>query len=407
MVDSVLGDEGSLVEGEAEGEKSVYESLEVGSVEVSVVIPSLNEAESIGECIERVKEAFVKCGVEGEVVVADNSDDETPEIARSLGARVVTPDRRGYGYAYHYGIKHARGKYIVIGDADGTYDFLEMPKLLEPLMNGEADIVVGSRFKGEIKRDAMPWLHRHVGNPVLTRFLNFFFKAGVSDAHSGFRALRREVLERLNLKACGMEYASEMIMKAAVEGLKIKEVPITYYPRRAGKSKLSSFQDGWRHLRFMLLHAPTYLYIFPGLAFTVLGLLLMAFTFFEVYLGYTPGLHSMILGSFGVVVGAQLVFLGLFAKIYGIKTRICHGDRFTNAVLKRLTLERGALTGLTLFLVGFAYSLHLVSIWFFTGFKTLPLKGQDMIAFTLMTIGLQIFFNSFYLSMMSSALNEG
>ncbi|MEM3703004.1 MAG: glycosyltransferase family 2 protein [Candidatus Bathyarchaeia archaeon] len=264
-----------------EGEKAAFKGSEAGLIDVSVVIPSLNEAETISECVLKAKEAFVCCGVKGEVVVADNSEDETPEIAKSLGARVVTPDRRGYGYAYHYGIKHARGKYIVMGDADGTYDFLEMPKLLKPLLKGEADLVIGSRFKGEIKKDAMPWLHRYFGNPALTAILNLFFKAGISDAHSGFRAARREALERLNLRSNGMEYASEMVLKAAWKGLKVKEVPITYHPRKGGRPKLNSFSDGWRHLKLMLIYAPARLYLPPGLALYFSGLLVKGLSYFK------------------------------------------------------------------------------------------------------------------------------
>lgn len=249
--------------------------------EVSVVIPSLNEAETIGECILKVKEAFKRGGFKGEVIVADNSEDETPRIAKSLGAKVVTPDKRGYGYAYHFGIKHAVGKYLVMGDADGTYDFLEMPKLLKPLMKGQADLVIGSRFRGEIKKDAMPWLHRHIGNPALTAILNLFFKTGVSDAHSGFRAVRKSALEKLDLKSRGMEYASEMVLKASWKGLKIKDVPITYHPRKGGKPKLSSFSDGWRHLKLMLIYAPARLYVPPGLALYFLGLLVKALSYFK------------------------------------------------------------------------------------------------------------------------------
>jgi len=390
----------------AEVEETIKAS-QASLVEVSVVIPSINEAKTIGECILKVKEAFNRCGVYGEVIVADNSEDETPKIAESFGAIVVKPDKMGYGYAYRFGIKQARGKYLVMGDADGTYDFSEMPKLLEPLMKGEADLVIGSRFKGEIKKGAMPWLHRHIGNPILTRFLNLFFKAGVSDAHSGFRTVSKDVLEKLNLQCNGMEFASEMIIKAALEGLTIKEVPITYYARKAGKSKLNSFQDGWRHLKFMLFHAPVHLYIFPGVLFALLGLLLMAFTFFGVYLGYNPGLHTMILGSFGILLGFQLIFLGLFARIYGVKSKICRADGFTDAMLKHLALERGATIGAILFLAGVAYLIHLVLKWFSSGFTVLPLRGQDIIAFTLMTIGLQVFFNSFYLSMISNELNQG
>jgi len=368
-------------------------------VEVTVILPTRNEAETIGPCIQKIKSVFKKYGIEGEIIVSDNSADETPQIARSLGAIVVTPDKLGYGYAYTYAFNYARGKYIVIGDADDTYDFEEMPKLLEPLMNGEADLVIGSRLKGEIKKGAMPWLHRYVGNPILTWFLNLFYKVSISDAHSGFRAIRREAWERMRLKSHGMEFASEMIIEAVRLGLRIKEVPITYYPRKSGRSKLKSFSDGWRHLKFMLIYAPTYLYFIPGLLLGLIGVTLMVFAYLQVYIGYSPGFHSMLLGSLFVLVGYQIIFLGLFAKLYGVSIGIFKADKITKFILKKLSLEKGATLGLTIFLIGFSYALHLVISWITSGFKLLPLRGEDIIAFTLIVMGIQTVFNSFFLSM--------
>ncbi len=353
-------------------------------------------------CIEKVKAVFKQCHIDGEIIVADNSDDDTPRIARSLGAKVVTPDRRGYGYAYEFGFKHAKGKYLVIGDADDTYDFLEMPRLLEPLMKNEADMVIGSRFRGEIKKGAMPRLHRYVGNPILTGFLNLFFGAGVSDAHCGLRAIRKDALEKMSLRSCGMEFASEVITEAVRRKLRIKEVPVTYYPRRSSDSKLNSFSDGWRHLKFMLLYAPTYLYLLPGLAFGFLGALMMLLSYFRVNVGYVPGTHSMILGSLLAIVGYQIVFLGLFAKIHGTLVGLFNPDRVTELVLKYASLEKGAVIGGTIFLTGFAYSAYLLTRWTSSGFAVLPLRNEDMIAFTLLIVGLQAFFNSFFLSMLSN-----
>lgn len=371
-------------------------------VEVSVIIPSLNEAGTIGVCIEKVKAVFRQYGIDGEIIVADNSDDDTPRIARSSGAKVVTPDRRGYGYAYLYGFKHAKGKYLVIGDADNTYDFLEMPRLLEPLMKGEADMVIGSRFRGEIKKGAMPWLHRYVGNPVLTGFLNLFFKAGVSDAHCGLRSIRKDALEKMSLRSYGMEFASEVITEAVRRKLRIKEVPVTYYPRGSSSSKLNSFSDGWRHLKFMLVYAPTYLYLLPGLVFCLFGALMMLLSYFRVNIGYIPGFHSMIVGSLLVIVGYQVMFLGLFSKIYGVHVDLFDADRVTELILKHASLEKGAIIGVTIFLAGFVYSAYLVAKWVSSGFAVLPLKEEDIIAFTLLILGLQTFFNSFFLSMLSN-----
>src|SRR5690349_16753807 len=242
---------------------------------VSVVIPALNEAESIEACVRRSLETMAEHDIPGEVVVADNgSDDGTPELARDAGARVIHESRKGYGSAYLAGFAAARGKYIVMGDADETYDFREIARFVEPLEEG-ADFVMGSRLRGRIHRGAMPWLHRYVGNPVLTGVLNLFFRTGVSDAHCGMRAFRRDLLPVLDLRTTGMEFASEMVIRAAKAKLKIAEFPIEYHPR-GGESKLSSFRDGWRHLRFLLVHSPTHLFMLPGAILGLLGVLITA-----------------------------------------------------------------------------------------------------------------------------------
>jgi glycosyltransferase involved in cell wall biosynthesis len=371
-------------------------------VEVSVVIPSLNEERSIGVCIEKVNRVFKEHSINGEIIVADNSTDKTPEIAKSLGARVVAPDKRGYGYAYLYAFNYAKGKYIVMGDADNTYDFLEIPKLLEPLRKGEADIVMGSRFKGEIKKGAMPWHHKYIGNPVLTWFLNFFFKAGVSDAHSGFRAFTREALQKMRLRSHGMEFASEMIIEAVRKGLRIKEVPIVYHPRD-GESKLSSFSDGWKHLKFMLLYTPKHLFILPGLVLFLAGVFLVSLISAGLahFGSIRLGMHSMIASSLLAIVGYQLLFLGLAGKVHSAKIDIMQGDGVVEFMAKRLSLERGATIGLLVFLIGFVYTVYHIWAWVNSGFKSLPMFNQSILAFTLLVIGLQTIFYSFFLSMLS------
>ena len=370
-------------------------------VDVSVIIPSLNEEKSIGTCIEKVKKVFREHNIDGEIIVSDNSTDRTPEIARSLGAKVITPDKRGYGYAYLYALKYARGKYIIIGDADNTYDFLEIPKLLEPLKKGEADLVIGSRFKGKILPGAMPWLHKYIGNPILTWFLNVFFKAGVSDAHSGFRAFTREALEKIKLRCHGMEFASEMIIEAVRRGLRIKEVPITYYPRE-GESKLSSFRDGWRHLKFMLLQTPKHLYYIPGFFMFIFGLsLVILMNLTTVRIGHVVlGVNSIIAGSLLAIVGYQVIFLGLFSSIYGHSKGYLELDRLTRFISERISLEKGATIGLAVFIAGFLYALSLIIKWIQSGFKELPEVNQSILGLTLLVIGLQTIFFSFFLSML-------
>ncbi|RLE74886.1 MAG: glycosyltransferase family 2 protein, partial [Thermoprotei archaeon] len=308
-------------------------------VEVTIIIPPLHEAQSIANCIQKIKKIFSEYNIKGEIIVSDSSTDKTPEIAKKLGAKVVYPDKKGYGYAYIYAFKYAKGKYIVIGDGDATYDFTEIPKLLNPLKNGEADLVVGSRLKGKIMPGAMPWLHRYIGNPLLTKILNLFFKIGVSDAHCGFRAIKKDALQKLNLKAPGMEFASEMLIEAKRKNLKIKEVPITYHPRQ-GRSKLHSFRDGWRHLKFMLIQAPNWLYILPASIFFTIGVLLLTLGTFKINIGYIPGTYSMVIGSLVIILSLQITYLGIFSKLYG-EIKGYFKSRMATWIKKHLNLEKG------------------------------------------------------------------
>ena len=243
------------------------------AIDVSVVIPCLNEAPTIERAVGAALEALEQAGIPGEVIVADNgSTDGSPELAERAGARVVHEPRRGYGSAYLAGFEAARGDRIVMADADLTYDFAEIPRFLEKIDEG-ADFVIGNRM-AKIHPGAMPWLHRYVGNPVLTGILNLFFGVGVDDAHCGMRALRRDVLPRLDLRTTGMEFASEMVIRAGKEDLEIAQLPIEYHPRE-GESKLSTWRDGWRHLRFLLVHSPTYLFLIPGAILSAVGALIL------------------------------------------------------------------------------------------------------------------------------------
>src|SRR5579864_1287179 len=245
-------------------------------VDVSVVIPCLNEANSLGVCVSKAMEAFRAAGLCGEVVVADNgSTDGSIEIAEKLGARVVLVAQRGYGSALRSGIGAARGAFIVMGDADDSYDFSEVPRFVEKWRQGN-DVVMGNRFRGEIKPGAMPWHHKYLGNPVLSSLLNVLFRSGIGDSHCGMRGFTREVFDRMDLRSTGMEFASEFVIKAAQLGAKITEIPITLWPDKRGRPPhLRSFRDGWRHLRFMLLYAPNWLFIAPGAFLFVFGLALV------------------------------------------------------------------------------------------------------------------------------------
>src|SRR5579862_170163 len=245
------------------------------SLTVSVVIPCLNEAETIAQCVSSALEVLDRNGISGEVIVSDNgSEDASARLAAAAGAVVVHEPERGYGSAYLAGFAAARGRYILMADADLTYDFAEIPRFVAELESG-ADLVIGNRMKN-IHPGAMPWHHRYIGNPLLSGFLNLLFRTGVDDAHCGMRALRRDRLPQLDLRTTGMEFASEMVIRAAKEHLEIRQFPIEYHPR-GGESKLSSFRDGWRHLRFLLVHSPNHLFIFPGALLAGLGTLIVAF----------------------------------------------------------------------------------------------------------------------------------
>src|SRR4051794_1604422 len=342
---------------------------------VSVVIPCLNEAENIEEVVRRAKTALRDNGIPGEVVVADNaSEDDSADLARGAGARVIHEPRRGYGSAYLAGFANARGKYIVMGDADLTYDFGDIPRFVEQLEDG-AQLVMGDRMDN-IHPGAMPWLHRYVGNPVLTGVLNLFFRTGVKDAHCGMRALRRDVLPALDLRTTGMEFASEMVIRAAKENLDIREVPIEYHPR-GGESKLSSFRDGWRHLRFLLVHSPTYLFIVPGAIMALLGALVMAAVIAHIdVLGRQWDIHSMLAGSLLTIVGTQVLALGLCAHAYGTYF-MAEKDPWFDRMRARFRLEHGLLLGGLIVAAGFAVGLVIFVIWANRGFGSL---GEERLA---------------------------
>src|SRR5918998_2109643 len=282
------------------------EAADTTELELSVVIPCLNEAQSIELAATKAVDTMEREGIRGEVVVADNgSTDGSPELAEKAGARVVNEPRKGYGSAYLAGFDAARGKYILMGDADDTYDFTQIARFLGPLDEG-ADMVIGNRMAG-LQPGSMPWLHRYIGNPLLSGTLNLFFRTGVRDAHCGMRAFRRDVLPQLDLRATGMEFASEMVIRASKERLDIREFPITYAPR-GGESKLSRFRDGWRHLRFLLVHSPTHLFIVPGAVLLLIGLLISAISLSQMpVLGREWNLHTLIAGELMCVVGVQIV----------------------------------------------------------------------------------------------------
>jgi len=372
-------------------------------IEVSLVIPCLNEAQSLALCIEKATAAFKAEGIRGEVIVADNgSTDGSIEIAQRHGARVVHAPLRGYGNALRAGVEAAQGRFIIMGDADESYDFTEIPRFCAKWHEG-FDLVMGNRFEGEIKPGAMPWHHRYIGNPLLTAILNLFFHAGVSDAHCGMRGFTKEIYERMDLRTTGMEFASELVIKAARLGGRIAEIPITLWPDKRGRPPhLRSCRDGWRHLRFMLLCAPNWLFLVPG------GLLGGLGVFLVVYL--LPGphrlgravidIHTMLFGMVFALLGAQIVLTGIFAKVFSYSERFDREQRSLERLLRNIKLEHGLLVGASLALAGFVGDVRVLWEWAASGFG--PLHEIRAVIFWSLWffLGIQLVFSSFLLSML-------
>ncbi|MEA2155991.1 MAG: hypothetical protein QOE11_2131 [Solirubrobacteraceae bacterium] len=367
-------------------------------VEVSVVIPCLNEAENIEECVTRSLQALEEAGLAGEVIVSDNgSEDGSGELAAAAGARVVHEPRRGYGSAYLAGFAAARGEFIVMLDADMTYPFGEIPRFVSELRDG-AQLVMGDRMDN-IEPGAMHWMHRYIGNPLLSGTLNLFFRTGIRDAHCGMRGFRRDVLPALDLRTTGMEFASEMVIRASKEKLVIREFPIAYAPR-GGESKLSRFRDGWRHLRFLLVHSPTYLFIVPGAALLALGLLITVISLSQIPIfGREWSLHTVIGGELLCIVGTQIVALGLCAHAYGTYF-MNEKDPWFDRMRARFRLEHGLLLGGAILFAGVISGATIVGIWIERGLGALSEERLAATSAALIIIGLQIFFSSFLLSIL-------
>jgi hypothetical protein len=362
------------------------------------VIPCLNEADSIALVVTKAKDTMAAEGIPGEVVVADNgSSDGSQRLAEEAGARVVHERRRGYGNAYMAGFAAARGRYILMGDADDTYDFTQLGRFVG-LMEDGADVVMGNRMKN-IQPGAMPWLHQYIGNPILTGTLNLFFKTGVSDAHCGMRAFRRDLLPALDLRTTGMEFASEHVIRASKLGLDIREIDIDYHPRK-GESKLSSFPDGWRHLRFLLVHSPTWLFVIPGAVLLGLGLLGMLVSLSDVDIfGRSWGLHAMIVSVLLAILGSQVLQIGAFGRTYAAYYLGEH-DRVLDSLRGKLKLEHGLVAGGVLLLGGLVIVAVVVIDWLSNGLGSLREEKPALVGLTLVVLGVQTIFGAFFLSVL-------
>jgi glycosyltransferase involved in cell wall biosynthesis len=380
--------------------------MSAAAPEISVVIPCLNEEEAVGKVVDQAFEGIRKSGRTGEVIVVDNaSTDASAEVAAEHGAIVVREERPGYGSAYLAGLAVARGDYIVMGDADETYPLWELGPFVDKLVAGD-DLVMGSRFEGTIHGEAMPWLNRHVGNPILTGMLNLFFGVKISDAHCGMRAVRKDALPVLDLHSTGMEFASEMVFKAFRRKLRVSEIPIDYHPR-VGESKLNRFGDAWRHVKFMLLYSPSWLYFVPGLVLLLLGVIgaLALATGPVTILGRTWQIHSLFLCMFAILLGMQVVQLGIFARAFAA-AHLGETDPLIERAHGRLRLEHGLAGGGILLLAGIVTLLAIFVSWAVGGFGALSHEYATAIGFTLVAIGVQVILGSFFLSLLTMRTTE-
>jgi glycosyltransferase involved in cell wall biosynthesis len=373
-------------------------------VDVSVVIPCLNEANSLAFCIDKATDAIRKAGLSGEVIVADNgSNDGSVEIAEQHGARVIRVAERGYGVALRAGIAATRGPFIIMGDADDSYDFTEVPRFVEKLREGN-DVVMGNRFRGGIKPGAMPPLHKYFGNPGLTALLNTLFHVGIGDSYCGMRGFTRALYDRLDVRSSGMEFALEMIIKSAQIGARITEIPIILWPDKRGRAPhLRSFRDGWRSLRFMLLYAPNWLFFLPGALLAAMGLALVIWLLpgpRAITPRITLDLHTMIFGVIFTLMGAQILSIGAFAKVFSYAERFDRNTVSLKRVLRRVTLESGLLLGGALFLTGLAGCAWITWQWAASGFGPLHEVRQVLFWSMWLFLGVQVIFASFFLSML-------
>ena len=366
---------------------------------LTILMPCLNEAATVGACVDAAQRALRDLGVSGEVIVADNgSTDGSRELAATHGARVVEVAERGYGAALLAGIEAARGRYVVMGDADLSYDFTEAGRYVEQLRLGY-DLVIGNRFAGAIEPGAMPVLHRYLGNPLLSAVGRLFFGSPIGDFHSGMRGFGREAMLALGLRTTGMEFASEMIVRASLAGLRIGEVPATLRPDQRGRPPhLRRWRDGWRHLRFLLLFSPRWLFLYPGALLALVGLLTSAI------LLPTPRVHTLIYAVMLIVVGFQTMLFAAYTKVFAISERLLPVDRRIARIFRVVTLEVGlALGGLTL-IAGIAGSALALVVWERTAFGALDASALTMrvviVSSAAIALGAQMILSSFFFSIL-------
>ena len=377
---------------------------------VSIVMPCLNEAETLATCITKARNFLTLNQIKGEILIADNgSTDGSIAIAEGLGVRIVHVKQKGYGNALREGFEAAQSRYIIMGDADDSYDFSNLMPFVEALENGY-DLVIGNRFRGGIMPGAMPVLHQYLGNPVLSWIARLFFKNTIGDFHCGLRGLNRDAVRSLNLQTTGMEFASEMIVKAVMQGLKIKEVPIVLYPDgRTRPPHLRTWSDGWRHLKFLLLYSPRWLFLYPGVLLAILGIVISAFLIDGPQrLGnIVLDINTLLYAAFLIILGVQSALFSLFTYVFGVNMGLLPKDTTTENWIRHVGLERGLLLGLGMILLGFVSSIGALFYWSQNFFGEIDPRVSMRLAIpgaVLFTLGFQILFASFFLGILNTKL---
>ncbi|HXA78384.1 MAG TPA: glycosyltransferase family 2 protein [Candidatus Acidoferrales bacterium] len=376
------------------------------SLELSVVMPCLNESLTLGTCIKKAQATMERLGIRGEVIVADNgSTDGSQSIAEGLGARVIPIETRGYGSALRGGIAAARGEFVIMGDSDDSYDFNQLGDFVSKLNEGY-DLVMGNRFHGEIRPGAMPFLHRFLGNPVLSRLGRLFFGCPVGDFQCGLRGFRKDAIDQLELQTTGMEFSTEMVVKATLFDLRIIEIPTVLWPDgRDRPPHLRTWRDGWRYLRFLLLYSPRWLFLYPGVAMFILGL---AITIWLLPAPRTIGsitfdYHTLLFGAMAILIGFQSINFAAFTKMFAITEHLLPEDPRLNKVFRYVTLETGLILGTMLILAGAGIWVFGLSYWRSHHFGPLdPDKTLRIVipGFVSLTLGVEIILSSFFLSVL-------
>ena len=373
--------------------------------EISIILPCLNEEAAIITCLEEIRKTVTTHSLNVEVIVVDNnSNDSSAKLVKDFQTnfpplRLIQEKKEGYGFTYLKGFDNARGKYIFMADSDGSYDFSDIPRFIAPLRAG-ADLVIGNRFAQKISAGVMPWSHRYIGNPFLSFLVRLFFGVNISDTHCGARAISQTARKEINLCTGGMEFASEMIIKAARKNLKIVEIPIAYR-ERLGESKLHSMTDGWRHLRFILLYSPLLLFFLPGLLLFLPGIGLMILFYFSnpIIFGVEFYVHPMFLFSVMIILGYQLILFGGFSKIYAI-THLEDTNHFLESLFRHITIEKTSLLGLIMASAGAIIYLSIFNSWVGSHFGALRGIKESVIGLTLLVVGIQTFFAAFMFSIL-------